>query len=175
LVFLDESGYLLQPLRRRVWAPVGETPLQHAWGRHDRLTALAALTQAPWAERFGLYYSLLDHNACSADIVTFLQHIHSHLRRPLILVCDRLPAHRSAIRRLGKAGAAWLHAELLPGYAPELDPVEYVWNQSKYGELANYIPEDILQMRDILDALLQEYQRDPCRLRSFFRSAQLIY
>lgn len=174
MVFLDESGYLLQPLRRRVWAPVGETPLQHAWDRHDRITALAALTRAPWAERFGLYYSLLDHNARTADIVQFVRDVHSHLRRPLILVCDRLPAHRSAIRRLRKAGTPWFHAELLPAYAPELDPVESVWNQTKYGDLANFIPEDILEMRDVIDELLQQYQRDPDRLHSFFRSAHLI-
>ena len=174
MVFLDESGYLLQPLRRRVWAPVGETPLQHAWDRHDRITALAALTRAPWAERFGLYYSLLDHNARTADIVQFVRDVHSHLRRPLILVCDRLPAHRSAIRRLRKAGAPWFHAQLLPAYAPELDPVESVWNQTKYGDLANFIPEDILEMRDVVDELLQQYKHDPDRLHSFFRSAHLI-
>jgi len=174
LVFLDESGYLLQPLRRRVWAPVGETPLQHAWDRHDRITAVAALTRAPWAERFGLYYSLLDHNARTADVVQFLREVHSHLRRPLILVCDRLPAHRSAIRRLREAGTQWFHAELLPAYAPELDPVESVWNQSKCGDLANFIPDNILEMRDVLDALLQHYRHDPDRLHSFFRSAHLI-
>jgi hypothetical protein len=41
LVFLDESGFLLQPLRRRVWAPRGQTPVQYAWDRHDRITALS--------------------------------------------------------------------------------------------------------------------------------------
>jgi transposase len=153
---------------------VGETPLQHAWDRHDRITALAALTRAPWAERFGLYYSLLDHNARTADIMQFVRDVHSHLRRSLILVCDRLPAHRSAIRQLRKAGTPWFHAELLPAYAPELDPVESVWNQTKYGDLANYIPEDILEMRDVVDELLQQYQKDPDRLHSFFRSAHLI-
>jgi len=174
LIFLDESGYLLQPLRRRVWAPVGETPVQHAWDRHDRITALAALTRAPWAERFGLYYSLLDHNARAADVVRFVRDVHSRLRRPLILVCDRLPVHRSAIRQLQKAGTPWFHAELLPAYAPELDPVEYVWTQSKYGDLANFIPDDILEMHDVIDELLKQYQHTPNRLRSFFRAAQLL-
>jgi hypothetical protein len=56
LVFLDESGFLLQPLRRRVWAPRGQMPVQYVWQRRDRITSLAALTRAPRAERFGLYY-----------------------------------------------------------------------------------------------------------------------
>ena len=36
-----------------------------------------------------------------------------------------------------------------PTYAPELNPTEYVWSQSKYAELANYTPKttDVLQRR----------------------------
>jgi transposase len=174
LVFLDESGYLLQPLRRRVWAPSGETPVQRAWDRHDRITAMAALTRAPWAERFGLYYSLLDHNARTADVARFLQDVHHHVRRSLLLVCDRWAVHRSAVKRLQHKGVAWLTVDWLPAYAPELDPVENVWNQSKYSDLANFIPNDIAQMHDVLNALLQQYRQDPDRLHSFFRAAHLI-
>jgi transposase len=153
---------------------MGETPVQHAWARHDRITAVAALTRAPWAERFGLYYSLLDHNARTPDILRFLQDIHNHLRRSILLVCDRWSVHRAAVRRLKEKGVNWLTVDWLPSYAPELDPVENVWDQSKYGDLANFIPDDILQMHDILDTLLQQYRHDPDRLQSFFRSAHLI-
>lgn len=173
MVFLDESGYLLQPLRRRVWSPKGHTPIQHAWDRHDRITALAAISRAPWASRLGLYYKLLDHNAHTRDFVTFLHEIHNHLRRPIILVCDRLPAHRSAVRQLRKTGVAWLQVEWLPAYAPDLDPVEDVWEQSKYGTLANVIPEDIQQLHKVLDRVLSAYQHEPNRLHSFFHAAHL--
>jgi transposase len=173
LVFLDESGYLLQPLRRRVWAERGHTPVQHAWDRHDRITAMAALSRAPWASRLGMYYDLLHHNTHTPDVVRFLSHVHDHLRRPLLLVCDRLSAHRSAVRQLGEAGCVWLRVEWLPGYAPELDPVESIWNQSKYGDLANCIPEDIIELHGTLDELFQEYRADPDRLLSFFKAAQL--
>ncbi len=71
--FSTKAAILLQPLRRRVWAPAGQTPVQHAWDRHDRVTAMAALTRAPWAERFGLYYNLLDHNARTPDVAKFLR------------------------------------------------------------------------------------------------------
>jgi transposase len=173
LVFLDESGFLLQPLRRRVWAPRGQTPVQYVWQRRDRITSLAALTRAPWAERFGLYYDLLHHNARTDDIVRFLRQVHAHLRRPLLLVCDRLPAHRSAVRRLQQARSRWLDVDWLPTYAPDLDPVENLWSQSKYGDLANFIPDDINQLHATLDTLLLEYQHDPERLRSFFQAMQL--
>lgn len=148
--------------------------MQYAWNRHDRITALAALTRAPWAERFGLYYSLLDHNARTADVARFLQDVHHHVRRSLLLVCDRWSVHRAAVKKLQHNGAGWLTVDWLPAYAPELDPVENVWDQSKYGELANFIPDDIEQMRDVLDALLLQFRHDPERVRSFFRAAHLI-
>jgi len=156
-----------------VWALRGQTPIQYAWDRHERITALAALTRAPWAQRFGLYYHLLHHNARTDDVVRFLRQVHRRLRRPLLLVCDRLPAHRSAVSRLHKAGCSWLQVSWLPSYAPDLDPVESVWCQSKYGDLANFIPDDISQLQDILDHLLQDYRHDPGRLHSFFQAAHL--
>jgi hypothetical protein len=173
LVFLDESGFLLQPLRRRVWAERGDTPLQHAWNRHDRITAIAALCRAPWASRLGMYYDLWHHNTHALDLIQFVHHLHRCLRRPLLLVWDRLPAHRSAARQLREARCDWLQVEWLPGYAPELDPVESIWNQSKYGDLANCIPNDINQLHETLDHLLQDYRNDPTRLHSFFQAAEL--
>jgi len=174
LVFFDESGYFLQPLRRRVWAPQGETPLQYAWDRHDRITAIAALSRAPWAARLGLYYMLLDHNARADDFVRFIRDLHAHLRRPIILVCDRLPAHRAAVRRLEDAGAkSWLSVEWLPPYAPDLDPVEDVWNQSKCIGLANVVPDDVRDLRHQLHDVLETYRHEPNRLHSFFAAAGL--
>ena len=87
--------------------------MQYAWDRHDRITAVAALTR-DLAQRFGMYYDLLYHNARTDDVVRFLRRVHHQLRRPLLLVCDRLPAHRSAIRRLHKAGCPWLDVSWLP-------------------------------------------------------------
>jgi transposase len=173
LVFLDESGFLLQPLRRRVWAPQGHTPLQRAWDRRDRITTIAAITRAPWALRLGLYYELLDHNARTADFIQFVREVHGHLRRPVILVWDRLPAHRSAARQLLADTASWLQVEWLPPYAPDLDPVEDVWNQSKYGRLANVIPDDLHDLRSSLDEVLNTFRHQPNRLHSFFDAAHL--
>jgi transposase len=132
------------------------------------------VTRAPWASRLGLYYELLDHNARTPDVIRFLREVHSHVRRPLILVCDRLSAHRSAVRQMLAAGTAWLHVEWLPPYAPDLDPVEDVWNQSKYGDLANVIPDDIDQLHETLERLLETYRHEPNRLHSFFHAAKLL-
>jgi len=54
------------------------------------------------------------------------------------LVWDGLPAHRSLAMRawLGRQ-RSWLVVEPLPGYAPDLNPVEALWSSLKGVELAN--------------------------------------
>jgi putative transposase len=173
LVFLDESGFLLQPLRRQTWAPTGQTPSQTPSFSHARITAIAALSRAPWAHRFGLYYELLDHNAKTPDFIRFPREIHQHLRRPMILVWDRLPAHRAAAKLLLESDAEWLRIEWLPAYAPELNPVEDVWSQCKYGNLANTVPDDVRSLHRDIDRVLEHFRHQPNRLHSFFRSAEL--
>lgn len=149
--------------------------MHYPWARHDRISALGALVRSPWAERFNLYCRLVDHNVRTDDVVQFLREIHRHVRNPIILICDRWSAHRAAARKLQQDGAPWFSVEWLPPYAPELDPVEYVWSQSKYGDLANFIPDDIQELRQAVARLVDEYRHDPYRLRSFFRAAQLLY
>ena len=120
-----------------------------------------------------MYYELLDHNCHTVDMIRFIKSIHRNLRRTMLLIWDRLSVHKSAASQLAQAGRFWLEPRWLPAYAPELDPVEFVWTQSKYGDLANWIPEDIHDLRFQLEQVLEEYRHDPARLYSFFQIARL--
>ena len=54
------------------------------------------------------------------------------------LVWDGLPAHRSlAMAAWLRRQRSWLVVEPLPGYAPDLNPVEALWSSLKGVELAN--------------------------------------
>jgi transposase len=45
------------------------------------------------------------------------------------VVWDNLPAHKSGANMPGiRSQRDWLTAERLPAYAPELNPVEYLWD-----------------------------------------------
>jgi transposase len=172
VVFLDESGFMLQPLRRRTWAPRGHTPVQYSWDRHDRWSVIGALSLAPWALRIGVYFRLYDHNIVAAEVVEFVQQLHRQLGRRLILVWDRWSVHRSAARQL--AHFDWLQVEYLPAYAPELNPVEAMWNHTKYSDLANFIPDDAHHLNDSITASLNDQRQDPRLKHSFFRYADLL-
>jgi transposase len=59
-----------------------------------------------------------------------------------ILIWDRLQAHRSKVVKAVLA-AHGVEVVLLPGYAPQLNPTEWLWANLKGSELANFCAEDI--------------------------------
>ena len=42
-VFIDQTGFRLQPVNRCTWAPRGETPAPRAGDRYDRLSVVGAV------------------------------------------------------------------------------------------------------------------------------------
>ena len=170
---IDESGFLLQPLCRRTWALAGHTPILEHARRHDRLTAIAALTLTPHRKRIDLFFELLPHNATCDEFVWFRDRLRHELGRPLVVVWDRLGAHRKAARLLTALECDWVQFEWLPSYAPELNPVEHVWSTAKWGDLANRPPEDVTHLeRQVAGAFSRQ---GDCQhlLRSHFQWAKL--
>ena len=136
LAFLDETGFMLQPVRRRTWAPAGHTPVQKAWDRHDRLSGIGAVTLTPALRRLAFYFQLLDHNVKAEDLIWFLTEMHRHIGRKIILVWDRWNVHRSVTAYFRTHHPDWFQFEELPAYSPELNPVEQCWNHTKYADPA---------------------------------------
>ena len=69
--------------------------------------------------------------------VTLLRKMMRHRSKPVHLVVDRLPAHKTALVKAYVAstgGMLMLH--FLPGYAPELNPDELVWSHMKRTSVA---------------------------------------
>ena len=53
-------------------------------------------------------------------------------RKPLMLILDSLPAHKGkAVKNYIESTNGKLELHFLPGYAPELNPDELVWNYMK--------------------------------------------
>lgn len=172
-MFLDESGFMLQPVCRRTRAPRGRTPVQKSWDRHDRLSVEAAITLAPRRRRMGLYFRIHRNNISFQQTLDFLTCLHWHLRREFLLVLDRLRAHRKAVRLLREKHPRWFEVEWLPAYAPDLNPVEQVWNHAKYSDLPNFIPDDLDHLHREVQVSIRAQRQRPDLLRSFFRHAKL--
>jgi transposase len=170
---IDESGFMLQPVVRRSWAPRGETPIQYSWDRHDRLSVISGITMAPVRRRLGLYFQIHDHNIRSEEVMAFLTLVHQRLRRKFILVLDRYSVHRKAVRLVQAEHPDWFEVEWLPAYAPDLNPVELVWNRAKYSDMANFIPEDVQDLHQAITASLENTSAQSRLIRSFFCHAGL--
>ncbi|GMU20639.1 MAG: hypothetical protein AMXMBFR13_07360 [Phycisphaerae bacterium] len=135
MLFIDETGMMLQPAVRRTWAPKGETPVMYCWDRLDRLSVLGGLILAPRATRLGLYLGVHGRNITAPALETFLRDVRRQLRRPLTIVLDRWSVHRKAAK--SRKADRRFEFEWLPAFATDLNPVEHVWNRTKYADLAN--------------------------------------
>ena len=159
---------MLQPVVRRTWAPRGQTPIHCSWDRRDRLSAISAITVSPERRQLGLYFDILNHNIVTDDFEMFVETILRRLQRSIILVVDRWQVHRAGALRLLRRFPERVEVEWLPAYAPDLNPVEQVWNRTKYTDLANYIPNDILSLgREVAHSIRCTRSQHPL-LRSFF-------
>jgi transposase len=173
-VFLDESGFMLTPTVRRTLAPRGKTPVLRSWDRHDRISAISAITVSPSRRRVGLFFRLLpdDTNVRDEDTVEFLRELRRQLPVSRTIVWDRCNVHdRSKVVRAYLAGHPAIEAEPFPIYAPEANPDEGVWGYTKSGRLPNFAPEDTNELRAALVAELGRLHRRPRLLASFIRHA----
>ena len=164
---------MLQPTVRRTWAPKGQTPIHYSWDRRDRLSVISALSMSARRHQLGLYFAIQDRNICAADFEDFVADLLVHFPQGVILVIDRWMVHRSGVRRLQARFGQRVAVEWLPAYAPELNPVEQIWNYSKCSQLANFIPKDIKHLADMLDVSLNYQAVQQNLLRSFFHGAKL--
>ena len=107
----------------RTWPPRGETPVLQYNFNWDTLSAVAGITF------YNFYFRLYQGLVKSAEVVDFPQAPLRHIPGPLLIIWDRLSARRrSKVTRDFLTGRGErLRVEYLPGYAPELNPVESIW------------------------------------------------
>jgi hypothetical protein len=90
------------------------------------------------------------------------------------LLWDGLPAHRStAMRAWLSSQRSWLVAERLPGYAPDLNPVEALWSSLKAVELANLTGPTLDEVIDQAHKGINRIRRTPHLAYSFLRHTGL--
>jgi putative transposase len=90
------------------------------------------------------------------------------------LVWDGLPAHRSlAMRAWLRRQRSWLVVEPLPGYAPELNPVEALWSSLKGVELANLAGDTLQEVTTAAERAIQRIRDTHHLAYSFLRHCGL--
>jgi transposase len=121
------------------------------------------------------YFRLHEGTIRSEQIVAFLKALVKQIGRRLLIVWDGLKAHRSRLVRdyvdglNGKVALAFL-----PPYAPDLNPVEYLWAWLKRHALANYCPDSITTLAHTARGKLKSAQRRSTLIAAFWKQAELF-
>jgi transposase len=154
----------------RTWARKGQTPVLEFNFNWKLLSAIAGMTF------WNFYFQLFPKTIRSAQVIEFLAHLQRHLRGPLLVIWDRLPAHRSrAVREWVREQEGWIHTEYLPAYAPELNPVEYLWGYWKQHELPNVCPKDWWELHEGARRTLRRIRRRPRIIAAFWEQSKLPF
>jgi len=175
IVFWDESGASLLPVTRRTWAPRGQTPVIRHHFKCKRCSMAAALC---YGSRGGGAAVTFYHQVGAYDTDTLIGAL-DRLRRALggqkaTLLWDGLPAHRSqAMGAWLRRQRSWLVVEPLPGYAPELNPVEGLWSNLKGVELANLAGDTLEEVTAAAERGIQRIRATHWLAFSFLRHCGL--
>jgi len=124
---------------------------------------------------WNFYFRLFPGSIRSPQVVQFLQHLLRHLNCKLLVVWDGSKTHRSRfvwdfVRE--QKGRLWL--EFLPAYAPELNPVEYLWSHWKQHELPNFCPQTFWQLSHYARKALRRMRRRTTLVTGFWAQAELF-
>ena len=96
-------------------------------------------------KRSRLFFQTRRGSYNSESLIAFLKDLKKHLRgQKATLIWDGLPSHKSRVmKEYLYSQRHWLRVERLPGYAPDLNPIEMLWGNVKGQELANRCSEDL--------------------------------
>ena len=126
--------------------------LRHRFG-WKRLSVAGALAYEPDGSDAHLVFQLRPGAYNDELLIEFVTDVHQlEQDRSVVLLWDGLPSHRS--RRMSDWIASqrhWLSVEPLPGYAPDVNPIEQAWGSLKSKELANLCSDSIDEVANIAD------------------------
>ena len=166
----------MAPLVRRTWSPRGHTPLFFQRTRtHRKVSVITALCWSPRSDDVFLAFQLYpDANVDAVAARDFLNQLQTELPEPIVVVWDNLTAHRAKIVQGHIRSSERLEGTFLPPYAPELNPVEYVWSYLKKNPLANRSPDTLEDLHRLTATHARELKGRSDLLRSFLRHSPLF-
>lgn len=171
ILFWDESGFRADAVHGETWAIKGQTPVVARPGQRQSISAASAVSA-----KGAIWFAAYKGGLTGELFVELLEQMMYRCKKPVRLVVDGLPAHKKAVVKdyvAGMAGKLTLH--FLPGYAPDLNPDEFVWSHAKRTGVARSPLRTGENLRCRVDDQLQAIADDPALVRSFFRHPSVPY
>src|SRR6516225_1528179 len=166
MYFWDESGFRADAVQGTTWGVKGETPVIEVPGKRQSISAASAVNS-----KGGFWFATFLGGMSAELFVAMLKLMMRGRRRPLYLILDSLPAHKAkVVRDYVESTNGKLKLFFLPGYAPELNPDELVWNYVKRTGTAKRPLNAGEVLQDRIEVDLQAVQDNPALVRSFFKA-----
>lgn len=171
IYFWDESGFRADAVQGTTWGAKAQTPVVNVPGQRQGISAASAVSSK------GAFWFATYPGALTAILfIDLLQRMMRGRRKPLHLILDGLPAHKTRAVQdytAGLNGKLTLH--YLPGYAPDLNPDELVWSHAKRTGNARRPLQKGERLADRIHAQLADIRRRPALVRSFFKHPSVAY
>src|SRR3954464_8725722 len=169
--FWDESGFRADAVHGKTWGRKGQTPVVERPGQRQSISAASAVNA-----RGAFWYCTYEGGLNAELFVILLRKMMRHRSKPVHLVVDGLPAHKTALVKAYVASTnGMLTLHFLPGYAPELNPDELVWSHMKRTGVARAPLRKGENLQDRIAAQLAAIKRIPRLVRSFLQAPDVAY
>lgn len=171
IFFLDEAGVRSDQVLGRTWGLRGRTPEVPTSGKRQSVNAISTVNALGefW---FEIYTERLN----ATKFVELLGRFMRRRKSPVLLVLDGHPAHRAKIvAKYVQKLQGRLELHFLPGYAPELNPDEFVWNHLKRQGVSKKPLLKNESLRQRVQADLTDIRSRPGLVRSFFKAPTVAY
>jgi transposase len=169
--FWDESGFRADTVHGHTWGVRGHTPVVARPGQRQSISAASAVNA-----KGGFWYCTYQGGLTAELFIRLLRKMMRRRVKPIHLVIDGLPAHKTKLVRdyvQSTEGRLTLH--ILPGYAPDLNPDEWVWSHVKRTGVARAPLRKGERLQDRIEQQLACIKALPRLVRSFFNAPSVAY
>ena len=171
IFFLDEAGVRSDQVLGRTWGVRGKTPAVATSGRRQSVSAISAVNA-----RGAFWYEIYTERLNASRFLELLKHFMRGRQGPVLLVLDGHPAHiAKAVAQYVQSLKGRLELHFLPGYAPELNPDEGIWNHLKGQGVSKKPLRRDESLRSRVQTDLAAIKSRPALVRSFFHAPSVAY
>ncbi len=171
IFFGDEAGVRSDFHSGRTWAARGKTPVVATTGARFGCNMISAVSS-----RGAMRFMLVEGRLTSDVFISFLKRLLHNWPRPVFLIVDGHPVHKSAaVSRFVASTGGKLQLFHLPPYSPELNPDEQVWNHLKHHGVGRQTIAGPDHLKRMVLSNLRRMQKLPCLVRSFFALPETAY
>lgn len=166
ILYGDESLFVLIPHVGKTWTFPNVKPVARVSGKRGIHVGVTSAV----SPQGHLVFQFSKGNFNAATLIRFMNSLHKHFsRRKVFFIMDGAPSHRAKIvKQFAQNNGSWLSLHYIPGYSPELNPDEEVWNFIKIKRLNARPMGDKRQLQSAVLGSLRSLQKQPRQVKTFF-------